>query len=69
MREVRRALIEADVNLGVVKEFVAAKGARARPEVLKSLTPGQQVIKIVHDELATLLGGALPRSASASRRR
>ena len=57
MREVRRALIEADVNLGVVKEFVAAVKERSLgAEVLKSLTPGQQVIKIVNDELVTLLG-------------
>ena len=57
MREVRRALIEADVNLGVVKEFIAAVKERSLgAEVLKSLTPGQQVIKIVNDELVTLLG-------------
>jgi signal recognition particle subunit SRP54 len=57
MREVRRALIEADVNLGVVKEFIAAVKARAiGAEVLKSLSPGQQVIKIVHEELIALLG-------------
>jgi signal recognition particle subunit SRP54 len=57
MREVRRALIEADVNLGVVKEFIAAVKERALgAEVLKSLSPGQQVIKIVHEELVNLLG-------------
>ncbi|MGN6362943.1 MAG: signal recognition particle protein [Thermomicrobiales bacterium] len=57
MREVRRALIEADVNLGVVKEFIAAVKERALgAEVLKSLSPGQQVIKIVHEELINLLG-------------
>ena len=57
MREVRRALIEADVNLGVVKEFIAAVKERSLgAEVLKSLTPGQQVIKIVNEELVTLLG-------------
>jgi signal recognition particle subunit SRP54 len=57
MREVRRALIEADVNLGVVKEFIAAVKERSLgAEVLKSLTPGQQVIKIVNDELVALLG-------------
>ncbi len=57
MREVRRALIEADVNLGVVKEFVAAVKERSLgAEVLKSLSPGQQVIKIVHEELINLLG-------------
>lgn len=57
MREVRRALIEADVNLGVVKEFIAAVKERSLGrDVLESLTPGQQVIKIVHDELIHLLG-------------
>lgn len=57
MREVRRALIEADVNLGVVKEFIAAVKERSLgAEVLQSLTPGQQVIKIVNEELITLLG-------------
>src|ERR687885_1555178 len=57
MREVRRALIEADVNLGVVKEFIASVKERSLgAEVLKSLTPGQQVIKIVHEELIALLG-------------
>jgi signal recognition particle subunit SRP54 len=57
MREVRRALIEADVNLGVVREFIAAVKERSLgAEVLKSLTPGQQVIKIVNEELIALLG-------------
>ena len=57
MREVRLALLEADVNLGVVKDFVAAVKARALGEdVLKSLTPGQQVVKIVHEELSSLMG-------------
>ncbi|MFN8516913.1 MAG: signal recognition particle protein [Thermomicrobiales bacterium] len=57
MREVRRALIEADVNLGVVREFIAAVKERSiGAEVLKSLTPGQQVIKIVNEELIALLG-------------
>jgi signal recognition particle subunit SRP54 len=57
MREVRRALIEADVNLTVVKEFVATVKERSLGvEVLRSLSPGQQVIKIVHEELIRLLG-------------
>jgi len=57
MREVRLALLEADVNLDVVKEFVAHVRERALGEdVRKSLTPGQQVVKIVHDELTELLG-------------
>ncbi len=58
MREVRFALIEADVNLKVVKEFVKKVSERAvGADVMKSLTPGQQVIKIVQDELTTLMGG------------
>ena len=57
MKEVRRALLEADVNYKVVKDFVTRVEAKAvGQEVLKSITPGQQVIKIVHDELITLLG-------------
>ena len=59
MREVRRALLEADVALPVVKSFIDKVRARAiGHEVLKSVTPGQQVIKIVHDELVEMLGGA-----------
>jgi signal recognition particle subunit SRP54 len=57
MREIRLALLEADVNLGVVKEFVAAVRERALgEEVQKSLTPGQQVVKIVHEELTQVMG-------------
>jgi signal recognition particle subunit SRP54 len=57
MREVRTALLEADVNFQVVKDFVAAVTEKAvGQEVLSSLAPGQQVIKVVHDELVTLLG-------------
>jgi signal recognition particle subunit SRP54 len=57
-REVRRALLEADVNYKVVKEFVARIEKRALGEdVLKSFTPAQQIVKIVHDELTALLGG------------
>ena len=59
MREVRLALLEADVNYKVVKDFVAAIKEKALgEEVLSSLTPGQQVIKIVNDELIALLGGS-----------
>lgn len=59
MREIRMALLEADVNYKVVKEFVAKVRERAvGSDVMKSLTPGQQVIKIVLDELTDLLGGA-----------
>jgi signal recognition particle subunit SRP54 len=58
LREVRLALLEADVNFKVVKEFVGRVQARAvGQEILSSLTPGQQVIKIVHEELVSLLGG------------
>lgn len=57
LREVRLALLEADVNYKVVKDFVAAVEEKAvGEEVMKSLTPGQQVIKIVRDELAEILG-------------
>ncbi|MGB0671292.1 MAG: signal recognition particle protein, partial [Rhodospirillales bacterium] len=58
MREVRVALLEADVALPVVKDFIArAKDRAVGQEVLKSVTPGQQVIKIVHDELVAMLSG------------
>jgi signal recognition particle subunit SRP54 len=57
MREIRLALLEADVNFEVVKNFVAGVRERALgQEVLKSITPGQQVVKIVHDELTALMG-------------
>ncbi len=57
MREVRLALLEADVNYKVVKDFVARVRERAvGQEVMRSLTPGQQVVKIVHDELVRTLG-------------
>ena len=57
MGEVRTALLEADVNFGVVKEFIATVTAKAiGQEVLASLSPGQQVVKVVHDELVELLG-------------
>jgi len=58
LREVKLALLEADVNYKIVKEFVATVGEKALgQDVLKSLTPGQQVIKIVKDELVEMLGG------------
>ncbi len=57
LREVRRALLEADVQVGVARDFVARVEQRAvGEEVLKSLTPGQQVVGIVHEELLRLLG-------------
>ncbi len=59
MREIRLALLEADVNFKVVKEFVAAVKERAMgADVLESLTPGQQVVKIVHEELGKLMGAS-----------
>ena len=58
LREVKLALLEADVNYKIVKEFIATIQEKALgEEVLKSLTPGQQVVKIVKDEMVKLLGG------------
>ncbi|MGE5582592.1 MAG: signal recognition particle protein [Bacillota bacterium] len=58
LREVRLALLEADVNFKVVKDFIAKVKERAvGQEVLSSLTPGQQVVKIVYEELTGLMGG------------
>ena len=57
MREIRVALLEADVALPVVRDFIAkVKPAALGREVLRSVTPGQMVVKIVHDELVTMLG-------------
>jgi len=59
LREVRIALLEADVSLGAAKEFVAhVKEKALGANVLESLTPAQTIVKIVHDELVALLGGA-----------
>ena len=59
MRQIRLALLEADVNFQVVKQFTAAVKERALgAEVLESLNPGQQVVKLVDEELTTLMGGA-----------
>ncbi len=64
MREIRLALLEADVNFKVVKQFVTAVKERAMgAEVLESLTPGQQVVKIVHEELTSLMGAASAKLA------
>ena len=58
MREVRLALLEADANFKVVKEFVARVKERAvGQEVMNSLTPGQHVVKVVYEELTELMGG------------
>jgi signal recognition particle subunit SRP54 len=68
MREVRLALLEADVNFGVVKEFVAhVRECALGEDVRKSLTPGQQVVKIVHEELTELLGSSDSRLAFSPR--
>jgi len=67
-REIRLALLEADVNFAVVKEFVARVKDRALGEdVSKSLTPGQQVVKIVHEELTALMGAGGSKLAFAGR--
>src|SRR5438552_5641974 len=67
LREVRVALLEADVNFKVVRGFIdRVKDKAVGHEVLKSLTPAQQVVKVVHDELVELLGGSGHRLASAS---
>src|SRR5258705_5806340 len=58
LREIRMALLEADVHVGVVRALLDGVRAKAQgEEVAKSLTPGQQVVKIVRDELQALLGG------------
>ncbi|MDX8365037.1 signal recognition particle protein [Cytobacillus sp. IB215665] len=68
MREVRLALLEADVNFKVVKDFVKRVSERAvGQEVMKSLTPGQQVIKVVKEELTELMGGEQSKIAVANR--
>ena len=68
MRDIRLALLEADVNFKVVKEFVARVKERALgAEVAQSLTPGQQVVKIVHDELTALMGQGSSKLAFAGR--
>jgi signal recognition particle subunit SRP54 len=68
LREVRLALLEADVNYRVVRDFVSKVKERAvGAEVLESLSPGQQMIKIVHEELIQLLGGTTNRLTLASK--
>jgi signal recognition particle subunit SRP54 len=67
LRQVRLALLEADVNFKVVKEFLSKVRERAvGAEVLRSLTPAQQIIKIVNEELIAILGGESGRLASAT---
>jgi signal recognition particle subunit SRP54 len=61
LREIRRVLLEADVNLNVARDFLKAVESRAvGVDLLQSVQPGQQVVKIVHEELVKLLGGAGP---------
>src|SRR4029077_13611089 len=58
MRQVRMALLEADVHFQVAKDFVArVKDKALGADVIRSITPGQQIVKIFHDELTALLGG------------
>jgi signal recognition particle subunit SRP54 len=67
-REIRLALLEADVNYAVVKEFVSRVRERATgTEVSKALSPGQQVVKVVDEELANLMGGTSHKLTFASR--
>jgi signal recognition particle subunit SRP54 len=68
MREIRLALLEADVNFKVVKDFVARVRERALgQDVTRSLTPGQQVVKIVHEELTELMGSGSSKLAFAGK--
>jgi signal recognition particle subunit SRP54 len=68
MREIRLALLEADVNFQVVKDFVARVRERAAGiQVTKSLTPGQEVVKIVHEELTAIMGQGGSKLAFAGR--
>jgi signal recognition particle subunit SRP54 len=68
MREIRLALLEADVNFKVVKDFVAQVRARALgADVTKSLTPGQEVVRIVHEELTSLMGAGSSKLAFAGK--
>ena len=66
LREVRLALLEADVNYKVVKDFIAAvKGRSLGSDVMASLTPGQTVVKIVHEELTRLMGESVAKLTKA----
>jgi signal recognition particle subunit SRP54 len=69
MREIRIALLEADVNFRVVKDFIERVKAKAvGQEVIQALSPGQQVVKIVHDEMVEMLGGTSSRLLFTSKR-
>lgn len=68
MREVKLALLEADVNFKIVKQFINKVNERAvGSEVLESLTPGQQVIKIVNEELIELMGSSQSKLTFSSK--
>ena len=68
LREVRLALLEADVSYKVVKDFIARVTERCvGSDVLESLTPAQQIVKIVNQELTELMGGSNARIATASK--
>ena len=68
MREVKLALLEADVNFKVVKDFIKTVSERAvGAEVLESLLPGQQIVKIVNEELTNLMGGTQAKLTIASK--
>ena len=68
MKEIRMALLEADVNFKVVKQFVAAVTERAvGADVLESLTPAQMIVKIVNEELTALMGGESTKLTISSR--
>jgi signal recognition particle subunit SRP54 len=68
MREIKLALLEADVNFKVVKDFIASVSERAvGAEVLESLLPGQQVVKIVNEELTKLMGGSQSKLTISSK--
>ncbi len=68
MREIKLALLEADVNFKVVKEFIATVSARCvGADVLESLVPSQQIVKIVNEELTALMGGSVSKLQISSR--
>ena len=68
LREVRTALLEADVNYNVVQDFMQRVGEKAvGSQLIKSVRPEQQIVKIVHDELVELMGRSTRRSGSRSR--
>src|SRR3989337_1045607 len=68
LKEVRMAFLEADVNFKVAKDFIDSVKTKAMgAEVMQSLTPGQQMIKIVRDELASVMGGTISPIETSAR--